>query len=82
MVASAAATEARVPFGARHRWSLWIDGRWPCLKLRFPEGAALRNPPFVGVPAGSGAFTRGPYAAAITAPVRAAWTEHVRADWL
>ena len=64
----AAATEVRVPFGARHRWSLWITGRWPYPILRFLEGAAPRNPPFVGVPAGSGPFTRGPYAAARQRP--------------
>lgn len=64
----AAVTEVRVPFGARQRWSLWINGRWPYLKLRFLEGAAPRNPPFVGVPAGSGPFTRGPYAAARQRP--------------
>ncbi len=44
-----AVTEAREPFGARHRWSLWIDGRWPFPKLRFPEGAAPWDPPFAGV---------------------------------
>ncbi|KAJ5096555.1 hypothetical protein NUU61_005911 [Penicillium alfredii] len=33
----------------RHRWSLWIDGRWPQSTLRFPGGAAPREPPFVGV---------------------------------
>ena len=60
----AAVTEVRVPFGARQRWSLWITGRWPYPILRFLEGATPRNPPFVGVPAGSGPFTRGPYAAA------------------
>ena len=47
--ASAAVTEARGPFGPRHRWSLWIDGRWPYPKLRFLEGAAPWDPPFVGV---------------------------------
>ncbi|KAJ5482246.1 hypothetical protein N7475_001058 [Penicillium sp. IBT 31633x] len=47
--ASAVVTEARGPFGPRHRWSLWIDGRWPYPKLRFLEGAIPREPPFVGV---------------------------------
>jgi hypothetical protein len=41
--------EARGPFGPRHRWGLWIDGRWPYPKLRFLEGAAPWDPPFVGV---------------------------------
>ncbi|KAH2565648.1 hypothetical protein KXV99_006865 [Aspergillus fumigatus] len=39
------------PFGPRHRWSLWIVGRWPVLIPRFPGGAAPREPPFVGVSA-------------------------------
>ena len=43
------APEARGPLGPRHRWSLWTDGRWPHLKLRFLEGAAPWDPPFVGV---------------------------------
>ena len=47
--ASAVVTEARGPFGARHRWGLWIDGRWPYPKLRFLEGAAPWDPPFAGV---------------------------------
>ncbi len=47
--APAAVTEARGPFGARHRWGLWIDGRWPYPKLRFLEGAAPWDPPFAGV---------------------------------
>lgn len=47
--ASAVVTEARGPFGARHRWSLWIDGRWPYPKPRFLEGAAPWDPPFAGV---------------------------------
>ena len=59
-----AVTEARGPFGPRHRWSLWIVGRWPSLKLRFLGGATPREPPFVGVSAESGPSTRGPYAAA------------------
>lgn len=61
-------TEARGPFGPRHRWSLWIVGRWPVLIPRFPGGAAPREPPFVGVSAGSGPPTRGPYAAARQRP--------------
>ena len=72
----AGVTEARGPRGPRHRWSLWIIGRWPVLIPRFPGGAAPREPPFVGVSAGSGPPTRGPYAAGHTAPVRAAWWEH------
>ncbi|KAF7174107.1 hypothetical protein CNMCM6106_008203 [Aspergillus hiratsukae] len=58
----------RGPFGPRHRWSLWIVGRWPVLIPRFPGGAAPREPPFVGVSAGSGPPTRGPYAAARQRP--------------
>lgn len=61
-------TEVRGPFGPRHRWSLWIVGRWPVLIPRFPGGAAPREPPFVGVSAGSGPPTRGPYAAARQRP--------------
>ncbi|KAJ5837253.1 hypothetical protein N7534_012147 [Penicillium rubens] len=38
------------PFGARHRWSPWIDGRWPYPKPRFLEGSRpVRDPPFAGV---------------------------------
>lgn len=48
----AGVTEARGPIGPRHRWSLWIVGRWPVLIPRFPGGAAPREPPFVGVSAG------------------------------
>jgi hypothetical protein len=47
--ACVAVTEARGPLGPRHRWSLWIDGRWPHPTLRFLEGAAPRDPPSVGV---------------------------------
>ncbi|KAJ5180996.1 hypothetical protein N7449_012547 [Penicillium cf. viridicatum] len=47
--APAVVTEARGPFGPRHRWGLWIDGRWPYPKLRFLEGAAPWDPPFAGV---------------------------------
>ena len=61
-------TEARGPFGPRHRWGLWIVGRWPSLIHRFLEGAAPREPPFVGVSAGSGPSTRGPYATGLSAP--------------
>lgn len=64
----ATVTEVRGPFGHRHRWSLWILGRWPSLFLRFPGGAAPREPPFVGVSAGSGPPTREPYAAARQRP--------------
>ena len=64
----ATVTEVRGPFGPRHRWSLWILGRWPSLFLRFPGGAAPREPPFVGVSAGSGPPTREPYAAARQRP--------------
>ncbi len=76
----AGVTEARGPLGPRHRWSLWIVGRWPVLIPRFPGGAAPREPPFVGVSAGSGPPTRGPYAAGHTAPARAAWWNTLRAD--
>jgi hypothetical protein len=41
-----------------------MDGRWPHLKPRFLEGAALWEPPFAGVSTGSGPSTRGLYAAA------------------
>ena len=76
----AGVTEARGPFGPRHRWSLWIVGRWPVLIPRFPGGAAPREPPFVGVSAGPGPPTRGPYAAGHTAPARADWWNTLRAD--
>ena len=62
------ATEVRGPLGPRLRWSLWMVGRWPHLKPRFLEGAALWYPPFAGVSAGSGPSTRGPYAAASPRP--------------
>ena len=42
-------TEARGPLRPRHRWSLWIVGRWPVSIPRFPGGAAPWDPPFVGV---------------------------------
>ena len=44
--------------------------RWPLaiLPARFLGGAALREPPFVGVSAGSGPSTRGPHAAAWQRP--------------
>ncbi|GCB24475.1 hypothetical protein AAWM_07360 [Aspergillus awamori] len=43
-----------------------VCDRWPLasLLLQIPGGAAPREPPFVGVSAGSGPSTRGPYAAA------------------
>jgi hypothetical protein len=50
----AGVTEARGPLGPRRPWSLWIVGRWPSPTLRFPGGAAPREPPFAGVSAGSG----------------------------
>ncbi|TPR12126.1 short chain dehydrogenase family protein [Aspergillus niger] len=37
--------------GPRHRWSLWIVGRWPAFFYRF-RGSRPREPPFVGVSAG------------------------------
>jgi hypothetical protein len=61
-------TEARWPLGLRQRWGLWIVGRWPSLTRRFLEGAALWQPPFVGVATGSGPSTLGPYAAGSSAP--------------
>ncbi|KAK9555954.1 hypothetical protein V6Z77_007196 [Aspergillus fumigatus] len=62
-------TEARGPFGPRHRWSLWIVGRWPSPDTQIPGGAAPREAPFVGVSAGSGPLPpRGPYAAARQRP--------------
>ena len=45
----AGVTEARGPLCPRHRWSLWIVGRWPVSIPRFPGGAAPWDPPFVGV---------------------------------
>ncbi|KAJ5453377.1 hypothetical protein N7530_012844 [Penicillium desertorum] len=79
--ASAAVTEARGPFGARHRWSLRIDGRWPYPKPRFLEGAAPRgsavrrrcprglDPSSEGhMPQPASAFT-------------GAWSDPLRADW-
>jgi hypothetical protein len=65
---AAAAPEARGPLGPRHRWSLWTDGRWPHLKLRFLEGAAPWDPLFASVVHGVGPSTRGPYAAASLRP--------------
>jgi hypothetical protein len=65
---NAGVTEARGPFGPRHRWSLWIVGRWPSFQPRFLGGAAPREPPFAGVSAGSGPLTREPYAAARQRP--------------
>ncbi|KAH2747128.1 hypothetical protein KXV94_006586 [Aspergillus fumigatus] len=50
------------------QWARPIVGRWPVLIPRFPGGAAPREPPFVGVSAGSGPPTRGPYAAARQRP--------------
>ncbi|KAJ5837243.1 hypothetical protein N7534_012137 [Penicillium rubens] len=63
--ASAVVTEARGPFGARHRWSLWIDGRWPYPKPRFlegsrPVGSAVRR----RCPRGLDPSSEGPHAAA------------------
>ena len=80
-VASAAATEARVPLGARHRWSLWIDGRWPADPSfgSIPGEAALRHTPFAGGHAGAGPPFRGPYAAANPRPQgRPGWNTCVR----
>ncbi|PYH75721.1 hypothetical protein BO82DRAFT_407809 [Aspergillus uvarum CBS 121591] len=54
------ATEARGPSGRRHRWGLWIIGRWPAFPSRFPGGAAVRYPLFASVLARSGPPTRGP----------------------
>ncbi len=45
----AGVTEARGPLRPRHRWSLWIVGRWPVSIPRFPGGAAPWDPPFAGV---------------------------------
>ena len=66
--ASPKATEARGPSGRRHRWGLWIIGRWPAFPSRFPGGAAVRYPLFASVLARSGPPTRGPYAAARQRP--------------
>ncbi|CAP92671.1 hypothetical protein PCH_Pc16g00010 [Penicillium rubens Wisconsin 54-1255] len=79
--ASAVVTEARGPFGARHRWSLWIDGRWPYPKPRFLEGAAPWDPPFAGVV--HGVWTLHPRATcrSLPAPSRAPGPDPLRADW-
>ncbi|KAJ5458769.1 hypothetical protein N7530_010713 [Penicillium desertorum] len=79
--ASAVVTEARGPFGARHRWSLWIDGRWPYPETRIPGGSrpvgsAVRrrcprglDPSCEGhMPQPASAFT-------------GAWSDPLRADW-
>ncbi|KAJ5112848.1 hypothetical protein N7532_000900 [Penicillium argentinense] len=75
----AVAPEARGPLGPRHRWSLWMDGRWPHLTPRFlgepPRG--IRRPPALST--GSGPSTRGPYAAANPRPPgRSGWNTCVR----
>jgi hypothetical protein len=65
-------TEARGPLGLRHRWSLWIDGRWPHPTLRFLEGAAPRDPPFVGVVRGVRTLHPRAVCRSLPPPVRAA----------
>ena len=67
-ILAAAVTEVRGPLGPRHRWSLWTDGRWPHLTPRFPEEAALWDPPFAGVVHGVSPSTRGPHGAADPRP--------------
>jgi len=47
---------------------------------RFPGGAALREPPLVGVSVESGPPFRGPYAAAVPVPARASGVDPLRAD--
>ncbi|KAJ5860007.1 hypothetical protein N7534_005284 [Penicillium rubens] len=79
--ASAVVTEARGPFGARHRWSLWIDGRWPYPKPRFLEGAAPWDPPFAGVvPRGLDPSSEGHMPQPASA-FTGAWSDPLRADW-
>ncbi|KAJ5837221.1 hypothetical protein N7534_012115 [Penicillium rubens] len=63
--ASAVVTEARGPFGARHRWSS-VD-RWPLAipETQIPGGEpprGIRRSPALST--GSGPFIRGPHAAA------------------
>ncbi|KAJ6032777.1 hypothetical protein N7540_003509 [Penicillium herquei] len=65
---AAGVSEVRGPQGPRHRWSLWTDGRWLHLTPRFPEEAALWDPPFAGVVHGVSPSTRGPYGAANPRP--------------
>ncbi|KAJ5247908.1 hypothetical protein N7524_008883 [Penicillium chrysogenum] len=79
--ASAVVTEARGPFGARHRWSLWIDGRWPYPKPRFlegsrPVGSAVRRRCPRGLDPSSEGHMPQP-ASAFTG----AWSDPLRADW-
>ncbi|KAH1559611.1 hypothetical protein KXX28_007134, partial [Aspergillus fumigatus] len=55
--------------GSPHRWDDRSPGAvWSPAPMEFPGGAAPREPPFVGVSAGSGPPTRGPYAAARQRP--------------
>ena len=63
-----AAPEARGPLRPRHRWSLWMDGRWPRLtpdSWGEPPRGIRRSP---ASSTGSGPSTRGPYAAARLRP--------------
>ncbi|KAJ5458776.1 hypothetical protein N7530_010720 [Penicillium desertorum] len=79
--ASAVVTEARGPFGARHRWSLWIDGRWPYPETRIPGGSrpvgsAVRRRCPRGLDPSSEGHMPQP-ASAFTG----AWSDPLRADW-
>ncbi|KAJ5401179.1 uncharacterized protein N7487_007075 [Penicillium crustosum] len=79
--APAVVTEARGPFGPRHRWGLWIDGRWPYPKLRFlegsrPVGSAVRRRCPRGLDPSSEGHMPQP-ASAFTG----VWSDQLRADW-
>ena len=76
----AAASEARGPLGPRHCWSLWMDGRWPHLKPRFLEGAALWDPPSAGVVHGVRTLHPRAVCRSQPPPAKATGLEHLRAD--
>ncbi|KAJ5720201.1 uncharacterized protein N7483_008145 [Penicillium malachiteum] len=78
---AAGVSEVRGPRGPRHRWSLWTDGRWLHLTPRFPEEAALWDPPFAGVVHGVSPSTRGPYGAANPRPRGRPGVGSLRPDW-
>jgi hypothetical protein len=58
-----------------------MDGRWPHLKLRFLEGAAPWDPPFVGVVHGVRTLHPRAICRSQPPPERATRLEHLRADW-
>ncbi|KAJ5413846.1 hypothetical protein N7509_000473 [Penicillium cosmopolitanum] len=75
-VGVAVAPEARGPFGLRHRWSLWTDGRWPHLKPDSWGGAAPWDPPFAGVVHGVRTLHPRAVCRSPPPPARAAWRDH------